>query len=257
MHSCIYEGRVWHRRYQPVDQQFRYRLFMVYLDLAELGELVPAVVPSRKSAVGSFQAGDHFSGEQVCLDRAVRELVQQRTGTRPSGPIRLLTQLRAFGYYFSPLNLFYCFDDHDRDLQYVVAEVSNTPWNERHYYVMWEGNRVGAAGGLRFVHEKAFHVSPFMDMDVDYRWRLGTPGDRLRATIENSADGERFFRAGLSLQRRPLSRGTLRAAALRYPLMTTRIMAAIYYQALRLWMKRCPYYPHPKKSDPEPASLPK
>jgi len=245
MHSCIYEGQVVHRRRSPIDHAFSYRLYMVYLDLAEL----PDLVPQRNFGAVTFLRGDHMKEFDGPIDSSVRDLVEGRTGVRPRGPIRLLTQLRYFGYYFSPLNLYYCFDEDGTAVESVVAEVSNTPWGEQHCYVLWEGNRTDPSGGLEFSHEKSFYVSPFMDMDVFYDWRLNTPGKNLLAHIDNHRGEEPFFNASLSLTRQAFSRRNLTRMLVRYPIMTARITAAIYYQALKLWWKKCPFYPHPKKSE--------
>jgi DUF1365 family protein len=226
---------------------------MAYLDLEELPGLVPSVLPSKPRAGLSFQPEVHVTPTAGSLADRVRRVIQERTGVQIRGPIRLLTQLRSHGYYFSPLNLFYCFDEMGEDVECVLAEVNNTPWGEQHCYVLWDGNREDEGRRAAYRHPKGFHVSPFMGMDVDYAWRLSPPGRALGVTIENQSDGEVFFEAGLVLRRRPLNTTTLRQMSRRYPWMTVRIMAAIYYQALRLWMKRCPYYPHPKKQHPIPT----
>jgi DUF1365 family protein len=255
MHSCIYEGRVTHHRYSPVDHAFQYRLFMVFLDLAEVPALQerPRVISPRRFAGASFLRDDHLKQTSGSLGEAVRAIAEQETGVRPKGPIRLLTQLRYFGCYFSPLNLYYCYDAAGDAVEVVVAEVSNTPWLEQHCYVLWEGNRASSTSGRRYVHEKTFHVSPFMDMDVDYRWRLADPSDVLKVHVTNTRAGDAFFRAGMSLKRRPLTRSQLFRSTVRYPFMTAQIVLGIYYQALRLWMKKCPYYPHPNKSTASPT----
>ena len=128
-----------------------------------------------------------------------------------------------------------------------MAEVNNTPWREQHCYVLWAGNRTGQTARLRYSHEKAFHVSPFMDMNATYEWQLGVPGKKLFVQVANSREGERFFAATMVLSRRTLDRRNLKYLLLRYPMMTARIMAAIYYQAGRLWWKKCPFHPHPKQ----------
>lgn len=257
MHSCIYEGVVAHRRHQPVAHGFHYRLFMVYLDLEELPALQRSggLIPSRKFATWSFLREDHLFGVEPIVDE-VRELITAQTGTKPAGPIRLLTQLRHCGYYFSPLNLYFVFDGQDQQLEYVVAEVNNTPWKERHCYVLWSGNQVGSAGPLSFEHPKQFHVSPFMGMDMAYRWVVDPPGSELGVRLTNLQQGRELFEASLQLSRHELDKSTLRRMALRYPLVTGRISAAIYYQALQLWWKRCPFFPHPNKlTNPADSSL--
>jgi DUF1365 family protein len=218
---------------------------MVYLDLAELSDLVP----QRRFGAATFLRSDHLKQSYGPIDTSVRDLVENHTGTRPRGSIRLLTQLRYFGYYFSPLNLFYCFDEDGSRVESIVAEVSNTPWSEQHCYVLWEGNRTEALGDLQFTHEKAFHVSPFMDMNVNYDWRLSEPGTNLLARIHNHRGDDPFFTASLALKRQAFSKRNLSRMLIRYPIMTAHITAAIYYQALKLWWKKCPYYSHPKKSE--------
>jgi len=249
MKSCLYEGRVSHARLGAIEHRFKYSFFMLYLDLEELPALVKHHWPLSyaKVAPAAFRREDHFGDANAPLDTSVRDLVQSETGNRPQGPIRVLTQLRYWGYYFSPLNLFYCFDSEGEVVEAIVAEVSNTPWDERHCYVLWEGNRQQAEP-LRFRHRKSFHVSPFMDMDADYLWKLNVPSDRLTVGIESRQNDKATFRAGMSLERREMTDRQLTKTLLSYPVVTAKIVAAIYFEALRLWWKKCPYFPHPKKS---------
>jgi DUF1365 family protein len=224
---------------------------MAYLDLDELPNLIahPSIISTRRYAPASFDRDVHLRQWTGPLDEAARDLVQDHTGIRPQGPIRLLTQLRYFGHYFSPLNLYYCFDAQDEAVDAIIAEVSNTPWGEQHCYVLWEGNRIAHDADLQFAHPKSFHVSPFMDMDMDYRWRLTEPSSQLKVHLANVDDGDTLFEAWMSLSRAPLSRQRLTAMFIRYPMVTAQITTAIYWQALRLWWKKCPFYSHPKKRD--------
>jgi DUF1365 family protein len=220
---------------------------MMYLDLDDVPALLrDGVLRGARFATLSFRREDHLGSPRTSLAEAVRDLVDEQTGKRPMGPIRLLTGLRCFGYYFSPLNLYYCFDVEGKSVETVVAEVSNTPWRETHCYVLSEGNRANQSGELRFSHPKDFHVSPFMNMDVQYHWQLSQPGPELVVEISNRQGNEPLFHAELTLSRRKLSRWQLKRLLLRYPWMTGRIVLAIYYQAFRLWRKKCPFYPHPK-----------
>jgi DUF1365 family protein len=249
MFSCLYEGLVRHRRMEPVGHAFSYGLSLIYLDLDELPGLLRSrdrLLYGSRFSPGSFCRGDHLGDPARPLSEAVRDLVQSKTETRPEGPIRLLTQLRRFGYYFSPLNLYYCFDRQGARPEAVVAEVSNMPWREQHCYVLWAGNRAQSAGRLQFRHPKRFHVSPFMDMDFDYVWRLSRPAEKLTVYLGNEKGGRRVFDASMVLHRRPLDRRELVRSWVRYPWMTAQVVLAIYYQALRLWMKKCPFHPHPK-----------
>jgi DUF1365 family protein len=220
----------------------------MYLDLDELPQLLRShlFLYSTRFSPGSFCRDDHLGDPATPLSDAVGELVAAETGVRPEGPIRLLTQLRRYGYYFSPLNLYYCFDRDGSSVEAVVAEVSNTPWLERHCYVLWDGNRVGPADRLRFRHRKAFHVSPFMDMHFDYQWQLNEPAKTLKVYLANHRGDQRVFVADMVLHRRPLTRGQIVRSWLRFPWMTGQVVFAIYYEAFRLWMKKCPYFPHPK-----------
>ncbi len=257
MESCLYEGVVYHERLQPVKHSFHYRLYMNFIDLAEAPALLRAgVLSENRFSPNGFLRRDHFGDPRQPLASSVRDLVLQETGFMATGPIRLLTQLRKFGYYFSPINLFFCYAAEGSQLQAVVAEVQNTPWLERHCYVLWHGNQVGAGTEAEFRHPKTFHVSPFMGMDVDYCWRLSAPAEELQVGIENTQGNSPLFRASMRLLRVPLSQRTQLAMHCRFPLITARIVAAIYLQAFRLWRKKCPFYTHPRhlaESTPQPS----
>jgi len=258
MLSCIYEGHVRHRRLGPVVHEFDYGLFMLYLDLDEAPSLLQSGLGLRHGRLwpASFRCEDHLGGPAILLPDAVRRLVKERTGQELCGPIRLLTLLRSFGYYFSPLNLYYCFDRDGKAITCIVAEVSNTPWLEKHWYVLWEGNRVSDPRHLQFRHPKDFHVSPFMDMSASYEWHLSEPGPRLTVSLANHSERGRVFDVGMVLSRHELSRGSMIRTLMRHPWMPARVTHAIYWQALRLWLKKCPFYPHPRYADPQGAQRP-
>lgn len=245
MESCLYVGRVRHRRFRPVAHAFDFPLFMVYLDLAELDEVFRGrwLWSVRRAALARFRREDHLGDPRVPLAQAVRELVAERTGRWPQGPVRLLTHLRYAGFGFNPVSFFYCYDAADR-LEAIVAEVSNTPWNERHCYVL-PADRSGARR-QRFASAKDFHVSPFMGMDLDYAWTFHAPGERLAVRIENrERDGGALFDAVLALRRREITGASLALALVRFPLLTLQVLAAIYWQAFRLHRKGAPTFAHP------------
>lgn len=237
--SCIYEGAVWHRRHTPHEHSFRYRVFMMYVDLGELPELFDGhpLWSARRPAPARFRRADYLGDPATPLDESVRRLVAGRTGERPQGPVRVLTNLRYFGHCFNPVSFYYCFDAAGEDVGFVVAEVTNTPWGERYAYV---------SRALDSRHGKELHVSPFWGMDMQYDWRIGEPLDRLQVSIGADRSGERVFDATLALRRRPISRRALTALLLRHPPMTMKVSGAIYAEALRLRLKGIRPHPHPK-----------
>lgn len=250
MQSSIYRGQVSHSRKTPLQHGFRYDVFMMYLDLAELDEVFRGrwFWSARRPALARFRRENHFGDASESLDKSVRDLVEERTGTRPAGPVRLLTNLAYFGYCFNPISLYYCFDKADRHVETVVAEVSNTPWGERCCYVLSDEMNTGDDRTRRYRTAKKMHVSPFMDMDIEYDWLLTSPEDELVVRINNLTDDGRFFNATLILERQEITGRSLASVLIRYPLMTARVAFAIYWQALRLWLKGCPLHSHPDKN---------
>jgi DUF1365 family protein len=242
--SCLYEGVVRHRRLRPVAHAFAKRLCLFYLDLDELPRVFRGrwLASATRPAPIRFRREDYFGDPAVPLAQAVRDLVEARTGRRPAGPIRLLTSLRTFGFGFNPVSFVYCFDPAGERVEFVVAEVTSTPWKERHAYVL---EATGAGAVQRFEAAKQLHVSPFMGMRQTYRFAFGRPGERLAVGIANVEDGAALFHASLVLRRREISSGSLARALVRYPWMPAQVIAAIYWQALRLRRKGAPVHPHP------------
>ena len=249
MHSCLYAGDVYHQRIRPVHNEFRYSLFMVYLDLDELPHVFDnrAAWSANHFNIAWFRRRDHLGDPDTPLDTSVRDLVQDRTGTRPVGPIRMLTHLRYFGYCFNPVSFYYCYDAEDRYVQVIVAEIHNTPWVEMFCYVLDESENQGDADHKKFRVVKQFHISPFIDMDVRYEWRFSSPDENLAACLIDYHDETRFFEARLNMNRVPMTASNLNRLLLMYPPMTFKVIAGIYWQALRLWNKGAPFYVHPAK----------
>ena len=251
MESCIYEGRVRHARRKPVAHQFNYRLFMMYLDLDELPTLFGRrwFWSATRPALARFRRDDHIGPGDKPLADVIRELVERNTGKRPNGPIRLLTNLSYFGYCFNPVSFYYCFAADGETVEYIVSEVNNTPWGERDTYVL-DCQQVGPKGrSWRFQPKKKMHVSPFMPMNIEYDWVLSKPTDRLSVYMANTENGARIFDADMNMNRKGITGWSLAGVLLRFPLMTTKIILAIHWEALRLWVKRCPLYIHPGKEN--------
>ncbi len=250
--SAVYEGWVRHRRFEPVAHEFRYRLFLTYLDLAELPELLDRfpLYSARRRAPARFRRSDFLGDPVRPLDECARDVVEAQTGARPAGPVRLLTGLRYLGHCFNPVSFYYCFDAGER-VEAVVAEVENIPWGERHPYVLARGARQGSV--LVDELDKTLHVSPLMGMDQTYAFRATEPGARVSVHIESRpSHGEgKSFDATLALQRRELSQGLMAGLLLRYPAASLQVVAKIYAQAARLKLKGARYFPHPDEAAPK------
>lgn len=241
--SSIYEGTMRHRRFEVKPREFTHRLALAYIDLEELPSLLGGRLVARHPGLLRFRRRDYLGPRDVPLGRAIRDAAGHE-----AGPIRVLTQLRSFGTCFNPVSFYYCFAPGGEQLQAVVAEVTNTPWGERHRYV------VRAAGGESVVEggfDKAMHVSPFMGMDQRYVWRLAAPGETMSVHIENrDRAGALAFDATLAMRRSDLTPASARAFTRRYPLASLRVLALIYGHALGLRLAGVPAHPHPRASTP-------
>jgi DUF1365 family protein len=251
MKSALYPGWLSHRRHEPRPHAFRYGLFMVLLDLAELDTVFRNrwLWATSRAALARFDRRDHLGDPALPLDTAVRDLVEKETGERPAGPIRLLTHLRYWGYVFNPVSFYFCLDRSGKDVETVVAEVNNTPWGERHCYVLAPERR----GDWLVAHSrKAMHVSPFHPMSLDYEWRFRDEGGRMQIAMALRPAGEPgatpIFNAFTSLDRVPITTRSLASTLLRFPWMTLKVIAAIHWEALRLSLKRVPVHDHPAET---------
>jgi uncharacterized protein len=277
--SAIYEGTVRHRRFAVRRHELNHRLALAYIDLDELPDLLGGRLLASRPGLVRFRRRDYLGDPSQPLADAVRDTVDAQTGTRPGGPIRLLTQLRTCGHCFNPVSFYYCFDRAGETVQSVLAEVTNTPWGERYAYVLAPTAaipRIGCArasdasagsvaanatvavnaavnaatgpspavlhGGLA----KALHVSPFMGMDHRYEWRLTAPARTLSLHIESHRGGRLAFDATLALRRRELTRASLARVTARYPFATLRVLALIYAHGVALKLKGVPLHPHPQ-----------
>jgi DUF1365 family protein len=276
--SALYFGTVRHRRFAPRAHRLAYPIFQLYADLDELDALFAGswLASTRRPAWAWLRRSDHFGAVDRPWPDAVRDLVEARLGRRPRGGVRLLTHPRTLGFRMNPVSFFYCFDP-DGALEAIVAEVTNTPWDERHLYVLdarrdtrQSGHRptedrpagdrpAGARPIVEARFAKELHVSPFFPMEIDYRWRFTPPGERLAVQMENHRAGAKQFDATLRLERRPLTPSNLRRALVGYPALTLRVYLWIHLHAALLALKGVPFHAHPKhrlSSLPGPAAAP-
>ncbi len=210
--SCLYQGTIRHRRRAP-QTEFSHRLTLAYVDLDELPGLLGGRLVRSRPGLLRFRRRDYLGDPHTPLADAVRDRVQELSGTRPEGPIRLLTQLRSWGLCFNPVSFYYCLDSGGTHVETVLAEVTNTPWGERHSYLLHGADDGGVLRG-RFAKE--LHVSPFMGMDHTYEARATEPDRALSVYIESLRDGTAVFDATLAMKRVALTRRS--AARLDRPL---------------------------------------
>lgn len=295
--SCIYEGTVRHRRNAPTLHQFDFSCFMLLLDLDELPTLFRKnwLWSADRPALARFRESDHLTGFQDAGGLRQRvDAAHVACGLpTPTGSVRLLTQLRYFGFGMNPVSFFYCYDRTGQVVESILAEVNNTPWGEQHVYAM---DRATSASGVQndaskanvdqlqadawANHEhshrrnlvapridKTFHVSPFMSLEMFYRMVFSAPGEKLAVKIENhsceldAGDRRKLLDVTMRLTRKPLTASSLNWLLLKYPFYSFKTIAAIYWQALRLSLKRVPFYSHPERVGqqqsvpPTPAEL--
>ncbi|MEM7026947.1 MAG: DUF1365 domain-containing protein [Pseudomonadota bacterium] len=246
MFSRIFTGQVIHHRLQPNKHRFNYKLFMMYLDLDELSNVFnPFRFWSTENFnIASFRRVDHVGDNKLSLKESVKTLVKEKTGKLPTGPITLLTHLRYFGYVMNPVSFYFCWDAKRDYVETIVAEVHNTPWGEQHCYVL--DGEIHSGKNRSFAFDKAFHVSPFMGMKQHYRWSFNCPGENLNIGMQTFEDDKHQFTACMRLHEHQINQRNLNRVLINYPLMTVKVIVAIYWQALQLWWKKTPFYEHPK-----------
>lgn len=237
MNSALYIGKVWHGRFVPTIHQFTYRIFLFWLDLEELHSVQQKVsgFSMQRWRPFRFNRGDYLGDPDEPLQVSVLNKISQLAGQPLQGKVFLLGQVRMFGIYFSPVNFYYLQQQHGQ-FSHLLAEVSNTPWNQRHYYLV----------DLNEQHSqpKAFHVSPFNPMDMQYQWDIRQPGQTLKLSMK-CVKQTTHFAASINLQRMQLNSKNLLRVLMKIPSMTVTTVGGIYWQAVKLWVKGNPVYDHP------------
>jgi DUF1365 family protein len=238
MNSAIYQGQVRHRRFSPKGHEFNYTMTQLALDLDEVKELAAAhlVFSLKKFAPMSFFQDDYVKDEPGNLKQRIASKVSQLGGKWDGEKVMFMGQCRCFGFYFSPANFYFCYQN-DGECSYMLVEVSNTPWLERHYYL------VDLQGDMKT--KKDFHVSPFMDLDMQYHWRVKPPAEQVLVHIENHKDHKQFD-ATLAMKKCEITKKNLFKAWLSAPLMPVKVVVGIYWQAIKLFAKRIPFLAHPE-----------
>ena len=245
--SYLYRGVVGHRRFTPFNHFFTYPLFMAYIDLDTLDDFLKKswFWNVNKKALVSFYRKDYHGDPSQDLSVSIRETVNKTIGLEIKGPIRLLTHLRYFGYCFNPVSFYYCFNEDDTDVDAIVAEVTNTPWKERHAYVIQNKNKNKTK--LKSNFKKQLHVSPFWGMDHDYEWLFSKPEKKINVNMKNFRSDTKVFDANLNMVRSPFTKKGLLKNVLRFPFITIIVVTRIHFQAFKLWVKKAPFFIHPDK----------
>lgn len=224
-------------------------MFLIDLEDASSGFSSGFLRWANRLRIARFRRGDHFGDQDVPLDQAVRQLIKGQTGRFPQGPIKLLTNLSCMGYCFNPISVYYCFAPSGGELEWVVLEVTNTPWGDRHCYVLDAARPASRGRGWSFTFGKELHVSPFIPMEMQYDCWVGQPGERLGLAIHVHKGAQPVLETSLALKRRPLDGPELFRCLVRHPAMAAEVTAKIHWQALKLWCKRVPLFSHPDHED--------
>lgn len=242
MQPAIFSGHVSHSRLQPHAHHFAYPLSLVLLDIDRLTETFEQSSwwSLEHFNLVSFYRRDYLGRHQGDLKTAVQEQIFKHTGERFHGRVLLLTHPRYLGFVFNPVSFYMCFD-HQQQLAYVLADINNTPWNQRHCYVF----KADKHQQVRQQFDKHFHISPFMPMDIRYDWQFELSDNAIKVQMDLYRNEVKQFQAGMDLQGEALTSESMAALPRRFPLQTWRVLARIYWQALRLWLKKTPFFSHP------------
>lgn len=238
-------GAVMHERMTPAHNRFVYRMAWLRLPLSRLAECDLPLLGIDRRAVFSLRSADHGPRDGSPLLPWIRDLLRREGLAHcTAGEVVLQTMPRLFGYVFNPVSFWHCHDEQGR-LRVVLAEVSNT-FGERHNYLVHHPDLRPIESGDRLCAQKVFHVSPFFDVEGEYRFGFGERGDLRYVTIDYWVGDELRLATRIAGHGAALSASLLRKWLLQFPLMTFGVIARIHWQALRLWWKRVPFFSKPE-----------
>lgn len=246
--AALLSGSVYHRRVLPKKHSFKYNVIYFYLNLDCVHQF-PSLLPIFKFDDRDYMKKHSIPGESI--KETVRRLIKIQTGRISEGPIRILTQVRYFGFCFNPVSIYYCFNQEDTRVEYILLEISNTPWNERKVCILeCQSNDLIE----QFDYLKNFHVSPFMPMDLIWTLQFKIPEPEMpeKPIYVHMEDWDLtketlFFDATLDLTPQSLTKKNLLREITKNPLLTLKPFFAIYFQALILKLKNIPFYSHPNQ----------
>lgn len=241
MNSAIYVGKVRHRRFLPTSHEFQYRLYLNWIDLDEVKQIfnIPLIISSGKlPAIIKFNRKHYMAPEKGDLKTVVLDKIEEDLGFRPDGKVCILTTIQYFGLCYNPVSFYFAFEGEKAVA--VASEINNTPWDQRFTYCQDLRQK-------KFKDfKKEFHISPFMPMDMDYKWFFSNPGEKLSIFMQNFEKDQKVFDANLKLKKKTFSKASMFINAVLFPLMPLKIIFGIYYHAFRLWLKKTPFYEHPE-----------
>lgn len=245
--SCFYKGVVRHRRFSPKKREFAFKLFYPFLDIDTVSDTLKSLPlwSTHRWSPFRFRRKDYFDRSQTPLGESIRDLVLQENGQRSIGKIMLLANVRTWGINFNPLAIYFCYSENEPiKLECIVLEVTNTPWNDRHFYV------IDASSDTQKIHHstfnKAMYVSPFIDSQMEYELTYSNPDKRFTMRLDVKQEGITLLDVDLWLERVGMNAKSGITLPLRYPLLPLQVLTGIYMHAMILFFRHIRVYRRPR-----------